>query len=93
MRLWGAQATADPRVGAGGTEYQQMPDNDPHQYEVPVGSLGLCRDQQVGSHGVSAQSQPKVFQSLPTPVCRDCEGGEEGVLTQRSCQTDPSLCD
>ena len=60
-------------VQEGYLEYQQMPDNDPHQYEF----LGLCRDQQVGSHRVSAQSQPKVFQSLPTPVCRDCEEGEE----------------
>ena len=78
MRFWGAQATADPRVGAGGVP--GVPADAwqwPSSIRVPVGSLGLCRDQQVGSHRVSAQSQPKVFQSLPTPVCRDCEEGEE----------------
>ena len=60
---------------------------------VPVGSPGLCGDQQVASHGIYARGQPKGLEGLPTPVCRGCEGGGIGGLSQSSSQVDPFLCD
>ena len=40
-------------VREGYLEYRQVPDSDPARYESP----GLCGDQQVSSHRVSAQGQ------------------------------------
>ena len=45
---------------------------------VPVGSPGLCRDQQAASQGLSAQGQWKGSQVLLTPVCSHVREEEEG---------------
>ena len=49
-----------------------------------MGSASLGRDQQVASHSVSAQSQPKGFGGLPTHVCSGGKGGGRGGLRQSS---------
>ena len=72
-------------VQEGYLEYWQVPHSDPtHSLQVPLGFPGPCGDQQMAGPGVCAQGQSMGSQVLPIPVCRGCERGGRGGLSQSS---------
>ena len=62
-------------VWEGYLEYRQVPDSDPARYESP----GLCGDQQVSSHRVSAQVNERFSRVFPPPSAEAVREEEEGA--------------
>lgn len=59
---------------------------------VPVGSPGLCGDQQVASQAISAQGHTKGFEGLP-PLSAEAEGRRKRGPELGSSQADPFFWD